>query len=63
MNQNDIILFANALAAEKKVPVDTIITAIETMKQIRLREIGEGANINVTMNRKDGTFFAERLLR
>ena len=62
MNQNDIILFANALAAEKKVPVDTIITAIEkTMKQIVIREIGEGANINVTMNRKDGTFFAERL--
>ena len=62
MNQNDIILFANAFAAEKKVPVDTIITAIEkTMKQIVIREIGEGANINVTMNRKDGTFFAERL--
>ncbi len=62
MNQDEILLFANALAVEKKVNIDVILGAIEnTLQQILAKEIGPGANINVTVDPKDGSFKAKRL--
>lgn len=62
MSQNEILLFANALAAEKKVSPDTIINAIErTMEQVVAKEYGEGTNINVVMDRNNGTFLTKMI--
>lgn len=61
MNPKDILLFIKALASEKKVSTEIIFDAVEnTMAQLFQRELGEDAQIDVILDREDGSMTAKQ---